>query len=285
MAVSSQITATFPALNFPKEVDYPAKEDWAAWTVAAETNYAILSGSWSLAAQEFKAQANILSTEVNAFSNTAVEAKDTAVEAKNEAVSALAILSAGSINNTITGLNKTFSSSKIKELFDAYEDIGTVKLWYGVAANIKAGWAICDGENGTPNVTDRVVIGAGGTYALGDTGGSADAVVVSHTHTASADSQGSHAHSASTGSSGSHTHGYNRAEGYAGGLGTYAGNGNPNVATATHYVSTEGAHTHTVGITAAGAHGHNIAVSTKGESGTSKNLPPYAALYYIMKVA
>ena len=206
-------------------------------------------------------------------------------------------------DQTITGV-KTFTQEIIGNIntatklqtprkingvdFDGSSDINTfqagmIMLWSGSSASIPATWYLCDGSNGTPNLIDRFVIGAGSTYEVGATGGSANAVVVSHTHTASADSQGSHTHSASTGSSGSHTHAYNRAEGYTGGLGAYAGNGNPNGGTATHYVSTAGAHTHTVEISAAGSHGHNIAVSTNGESGTNKNLPPYYALCYIMK--
>ena len=206
-------------------------------------------------------------------------------------------------DQTITGV-KTFTQEIIGNIntatklqtprkingvdFDGSADINTFQtgmiiLWSGSSASIPATWYLCNGSNGTPNLMDRFVVGAGSTYVVGATGGSANAVVVSHTHTASADSQGSHAHSAWTDSQGSHTHGYNRAEGYASGLGPYAGNGNPNIATAKHYVDAAGAHTHDVGMSGAGAHGHNIAVSTNGESGTNKNLPPYYALCYIMK--
>ena len=52
------------------------------------------------------------------------------------------------------------------------------------------GWVLCNGSNGTPDLRDRFIVGAtiGGdtTYpgvGVGSTGGSADAVVVSHTHT------------------------------------------------------------------------------------------------------
>ena len=35
--------------------------------------------------------------------------------------------------------------------------IGTIIMFNGTASNIPAGWAICDGNNGTPNLTDRFI--------------------------------------------------------------------------------------------------------------------------------
>ncbi|WP_131753605.1 hypothetical protein [Burkholderia vietnamiensis] len=54
---------------------------------------------------------------------------------------------------------------------------GDIKLWAGSVAGIPArfgpGWHLADGQNGTINLTDKFVVGAGGTYAVGATGGSA----------------------------------------------------------------------------------------------------------------
>ena len=63
--MATQITATLPTLNFPKEVDYPTQEDWAAFSAAAELNFGILGGSWSTQMQLWKNQANAMSSEVN----------------------------------------------------------------------------------------------------------------------------------------------------------------------------------------------------------------------------
>lgn len=53
---------------------------------------------------------------------------------------------------------------------------GIVTMWSGAIANIPPGWHICDGNAGTPNLSSRFVIHAdadsGGTYDVGDTGGS-----------------------------------------------------------------------------------------------------------------
>jgi len=57
----------------------------------------------------------------------------------------------------------------------------------GLGKNLRLGWAICNGSNGTPNIQGRTVIGfgteSGKSYALGQIGGSKDAVVVEHSHT------------------------------------------------------------------------------------------------------
>ena len=50
-------------------------------------------------------------------------------------------------------------------------------MWNGVVGTIPAGWVLCDGTNGTPDLRDRFVPGAGGALAPGDTGGA-----VNHDH-------------------------------------------------------------------------------------------------------
>ncbi len=53
--------------------------------------------------------------------------------------------------------------------------VGCIILWSGSASAIPDGWALCDGQphNGrvTPDLRNRFVVGAGGAYNVGDTGG------------------------------------------------------------------------------------------------------------------
>ena len=60
--------------------------------------------------------------------------------------------------------------------------VGAIILWSGASNAIPSGYVLCDGQNNTPNLQDRFVVGAGSTYAVDATGGSADATLVSHTH-------------------------------------------------------------------------------------------------------
>ena len=48
---------------------------------------------------------------------------------------------------------------------------GSIIPWYGNLADIPDGFALCNGSNGTPDLRDKFITGAGSTYALGDTGG------------------------------------------------------------------------------------------------------------------
>jgi microcystin-dependent protein len=48
-----------------------------------------------------------------------------------------------------------------------------IMMWSGSVASIPSGWTLCNGTNGTPNLQDRFVVGAGSTYTPGSTGGAA----------------------------------------------------------------------------------------------------------------
>ena len=53
----------------------------------------------------------------------------------------------------------------------------------GLGKNLRAGWAICNGNNGTPPMQGRTIVNYGGDFTtLNATGGSKDAVVVAHSH-------------------------------------------------------------------------------------------------------
>lgn len=50
---------------------------------------------------------------------------------------------------------------------------GQIAMWSGTLGNIPAGWQLCDGTNGTPDLENTFVIGSQGSLAIGDTGGNA----------------------------------------------------------------------------------------------------------------
>ncbi len=131
---------------------------------------------------------------------------------------------------------------------------GIITLWSGSSASIPAGWLLCDGTNSTPDLRDRFVVGAGSTYAVGATGGSANATLVSHTHTATVTDPG-------------HTHNLPGSTSSGGTTQTQLGVN----ATAQN------------GSTATATTGISVGISTEGSSATNANLPPYYALCYIMK--
>ena len=50
--------------------------------------------------------------------------------------------------------------------------VGSIIMWNGSSSNIPSGWHICNGENDTPDLRDRFVIGAGNSFFQRSTSGS-----------------------------------------------------------------------------------------------------------------
>jgi hypothetical protein len=135
---------------------------------------------------------------------------------------------------------------------------GGILLWSGSIGSIPAGYVLCNGNNGTPDLRDRFIVGAGSTYAVDATGGSADATLPTHTHTAT-----------STVTDPGHAHLYGNTV-----VQLQAGSNATQLQANPVSVSTDTAVT---GITVATTN------ANAGTSGTNANLPPYYALCYIMK--
>jgi len=145
---------------------------------------------------------------------------------------------------------------------------GMIMMWSGTIATIPSGWLLCNGSSSTPDLRDKFIIGAtadsGGaaktniTGTPSQTGGSKDAIVVSHTHTAT-----------STVTDPSHNHTVVSFFGGGNQTGVNASAGTSNTALNTSSATT--------GITVA------TSISTEGSSGTNANLVPYYALAFIMK--
>jgi len=129
---------------------------------------------------------------------------------------------------------------------------GGILLWSGSIGSIPAGYVLCNGTSGTPDLRDRFVVGAGTTYAVNATGGSADSTLPTHTHTATVTDPG-------------HVHVYS----------------SPNIAGST--VASAGPTGGGNQNTASAVTGISVTNASAGVSPTGGNLPPYYALCYIMK--
>lgn len=57
-------------------------------------------------------------------------------------------------------------------------------MWSGSVVNVPLDWHICDGSNGTPDLRNRFIVGAGSSYDVGNSGGE-NAVTLSNPITAS----------------------------------------------------------------------------------------------------
>jgi len=137
---------------------------------------------------------------------------------------------------------------------------GLIAMWSGSIGSIPSGWYLCDGSNGTPNLTDRFIIGAGSTYAVNGTGGVSSVTLTtnnmpSHTHTATVTDPG-------------HLHNWGSTNGILSG----GGNATQFFATNSSNVTTQTAVT-----------GISVANSTTGSGTSFSILNPYYALAFIQK--
>jgi hypothetical protein len=176
------------------------------------------------------------------------------------------------VTGTATGTTPSVTDDTTKFATTAFvRDIiptGVIVMWSGTVATIPSGWLICDGTNSTPDLRDRFIIGArqddagaaktNVTGSLTQTGGTKDAIVVSHTHTATVTDPG-------------HTHPVDTNNNNDGGTGTIVAGTTTGITTANRPL----AKTAFTSI--------SVSNSTEGSSGTNQNLPPYYALAFIMK--
>ena len=191
--------------------------------------------------------------------------------------------------------------------------IGSVIMWYGDTVAIPAGWSICNGTNGTPDLRDRFIMGAGSSAMGGQTDTFANGVknfasaetstIGDHTHTGTSNEGGIHNHDGfvgghvlTTNEIPSHTHTpiartstVNFSDGGVYGMlatnlvGTAATmNTGYNVtstgggASHNHSINNSATHTHTFTADPSGSHKHTVAFD---------NRPSWTALYFIMKTS
>lgn len=172
---------------------------------------------------------------------------------------------------------------------------GMIMMFYGAVNEIPDGWALCDGNNGRPDLTNKFIVGVGSDYVLGDTGG------IDIRTGISTESDGNHDHGGSVSAVAldatqipAHSHrlyvwqtgGQGNAEafttssakGVAGdndGGHTYDYRSTTSSGQKLIEDATGGGATHAHDITASGTHTHAVA--------DQDNRPPYYALYFIIK--
>jgi hypothetical protein len=201
---------------------------------------------------------------------------DTELTAIASAISSKADLNSPAMTGTPTsptasaGTNTTqvATTAFVQTALSAAFTSGMIMMWSGTIATIPSGWVLCNGSNSTPDLRNKFVIGAhsdsaGVAYSTitgsnTQSGGTKDAINVSHTHTAT---------STVTDPSHSHTIAF----------GARIGGGVNAASNSDGGFTPLGTTSSTTGITVA------TSISTEGSSGTNQNLPPYYALAYIMK--
>lgn len=122
---------------------------------------------------------------------------------------------------------------------------GGIIAYSGEAETIPEGWAVCDGENGTPDLRGRFILGVSETHPMGETGGEEEVTLTVEQMP-------------------KHTHVYRLAKGGKSIVSSSVGNntGYPYLSNANDLEN----------------------VGEKGSNQPHPNMPPYYALIYIMKL-
>jgi microcystin-dependent protein len=252
---------------------------------------------------------------------------DTELTAVASAISSKADLNSPALTGTPTAPTASVNTNTTQLATTAFVQTqiataltGVIVMWSGSIATIPTGWVLCNGSNSTPDLRNRFIVGAGSTYSVDATGGSATSTLTSnelpaHTHSLSASGTTSgqsagHTHTFSgttSGQSATHSHsvtdpGHSHDITSVQGQTNSGAQGRTDAFQSTSVTSTNAAttgislgnadadHTHTYsGTTSAvsGDHTHTVTVTgTSGSTGSGAsftNLPPYYALAFIMK--
>ena len=194
---------------------------------------------------------------------------------------------------------------------------GMIMMYNGSTA--PSGWAICNGQNGTPDLRDRFVVGAGSGYSVGNTGGANSVTLTAtqmpnHAHVFSGSASHSHTinnHTHSFSGSNSHRHGYafGTAQGTPignnynssgitnvtdrGGITEQQQSGSPQYPNHHGYTAETGQTTISISGTTGnpsntGTNTQTVTISgttnQEGGGASHENRPPYYALMFIMKL-
>jgi microcystin-dependent protein len=140
-------------------------------------------------------------------------------------------------------------------------------VWTKSISEIPSGWAICDGNNGTPDLIDRMVRGVSPTNdSAGVRGGTNSTVLAtsqipSHNHPVTIDST----------QVGDHTHELGQTDNRWG-------------IDPSDYTTTPGAQYDSYPTTSAGNHSHEFSVGATGSDSPIENRPKQKKVIYIMKL-
>lgn len=213
-------------------------------------------------------------------------------ELQHEGVTKVAATSTGA---TVTGTLAATALTGDGSALTGIEGVpsGVIAMWSGTNANIPSGWYLCDGNNSTPDLTDRFIIGRAAATNTNSTGGSntvtlAEANLPSHTHdsgnlaaaaggdhshsfSGNTSNTGAHSHSGSTSNTGSHNHGWRYNLSNAGNtynhIDAYVRLTRSQRTVANNDVVSGGNHSHNFNTNNTGNHSHSFN-GTTGNSGT-----------------
>ena len=275
-------TTTATALNVITDTTGAMDIQTSGTTAIAISNAQVVTLTHPLAAGSGGTGLSSLGTGVATFLGTPSSANLAAAVTDETGTGALVFAASPTLSGTPLAPTAAVGTNTTQIATTAFVQsaglVGEIKMWSTISA--PTGYLLCDGSSVSttiyaalfavigytfggsgasftlPDYRGRMPIGVSGSYLLASTGGSADAVVVNHTHTATSTDSG-HSHSLVAGLTGS----------------DLVGGGSNQIYTRTPSPSTTGIGNANITTT----------VSVVGVSGVGANLQPYLAINFIIK--
>jgi hypothetical protein len=217
-----------------------------------------------------------------------------------DAINSVAVLKADTtyVNTQDAALQSQINTgaSQIADLYTKLFPQGGIIMWSGPVASIPSGWLLCNGANGTPNLQDRFILGAGGTaYNPGEVGGSTSVTTTlngAHDHSATLVASGAHNHNITVNNHAltldqipPHSHTIRTGGNGTGNPVTTSGSANAyNTSVVGGNGTAANPHSHGASSDTQGSHSHTATILTNGDhTHTVSTMPPFYALCFIMR--
>jgi len=191
----------------------------------------------------------------------------------DDTVTVVDVLTSTSTEDALSANQGRILAEQLEQSSNTNVPVGGIIMWDGSSTNqIPNNWAICDGNNGTPDLVDRFVMGSSSLANNGLEGGTLASTMPNHSHTAT------HSHSGSANSAGSHRH--TESEEIARVAVRRYDGGTPYSAPSTGdgYTGYAGTHSHSVTV-------NSTDVVTSDAYSAGDNRPPYYTLIYIKRLS
>jgi hypothetical protein len=197
-----------------------------------------------------------------------------------------------SLGSTVTTLQGTVTALQGTQA-NAAVPRGAIVMWSGTIAQIPTGWQLCNGANGTPNLSDRFILSvANSSEDPGVTGG-ANSIALSvsqlpsHTHTGTTGGESAdHTHGGTTAAAGGHSHTYGYHANVLSVDDVYPGSGGSGAWRNETTTTTSAVGDHGHAFTTAGAsadHTHTFSTSATGLGSPIDSRPAFYKLAFIIK--
>lgn len=308
--LKAALLATFPNLNAVVNgtpAQFNSVTSWVSgggMTIPAPTDATSISNATS-ASITLSGQASSLSFQIGGTGNnlTLGYAPVPAASSTTSGTSAAPSYSTSVSLNALTGVMNLSGTAPDMQVGgnSVQVPVGSVIMYSGAVASLPSNWNLCDGTNGTPDLRDQFIIGAGKTYTVGQTGGNASITLSTdnlpahthavsdpgHTHTVTLTDPG-HTH---TVNDPGHTHTLYQNNNITGGTSPTSPLATTGIGPTSQTCDISNAKTGVTlqsamcGITAAAGSGTTgLTLQATGSGTPITNLPPYYALAFIMRI-